>query len=194
MLKFVKWEEALARAMVEVLESDFLKKHDKLRKRFEEMELWPSQWQGVARGMQILQQQGNLLVADPTGSGKTRMISALQVALAQRLHAIGEGDRTHTAIICPPVVMDGWDNESIHGKLDVPAPLSHGLLSNGSPKNVEKVTKRLANGRILIMDEAHNYLNLGSKRSRYLAGHTADHVILRPPRPSTARLRTFCAW
>ncbi len=183
MLKFVKWEEALARAMVEVLESDFLKKHDKLRRRFNDMRLWPSQWQGIARGMQILQQQGNLLVADPTGSGKTRMVSALQVALAQRLHAIGEGDRTYTTIICPPVVMDGWEGECLNGKLEVPRPLSHGLLSNAGPRNEEKAKQQLANGRILIMDEAHNYLNQGSKRSRYLSGHGADHVILSTATP-----------
>ena len=186
-LQKVDWQEALARSIAEVLEGRWLQEYTALREHLDRLKLWPSQWQGVARGLQILREQGNLLVADPTGSGKTKMISALQLALTHSRWAMGQGDRTQTAVICPPVVMDNWDEEQLTNNLSARQPISHGVLSAKAGRRKEKARKQIAQSRILVMDEAHNYLNPGTNRSRMLEGHQADHVVLSTATPINRR-------
>ncbi|MCZ7140631.1 DEAD/DEAH box helicase family protein, partial [Salmonella enterica subsp. enterica] len=83
-LKVVSWQEALARACSELLEGQWAKHYIEQHIDLGDTKLWPSQEQGIAQALWILENVGSVLVADPTGSGKTRMGAHLLRALGDR--------------------------------------------------------------------------------------------------------------
>ncbi len=84
LLKVVSWQEALARACAELLEGDWAS--DLLGVRHERAQLWPSQIAGIAQALWVVENLGSVLVADATGSGKTRMGAHLVAAVRDRLY------------------------------------------------------------------------------------------------------------
>ena len=66
------WQEALARSCAALLEGDWAQDliPDGLKDEFEA--LWPHQKQGIAQALTVLETQGAVVIADPTGSGKTK--------------------------------------------------------------------------------------------------------------------------
>ncbi len=173
LMKVVTWQEALARACSELLSGDWV---DLLLSMENESErLWPSQRDGIAQALYILDNTGAVLIADATGSGKTRMGAFLVQATAARARATGRVSSL-CGIICPPSVIENWMTET-----DRPGPNtcvgSSGLLGRRS-KDAKRIVRILAQGDILVVDEAHNYHNLKSNRSQKLLESVATDLML----------------
>lgn len=176
LLRAVSWHEALARACAELLEGDwarsFLRAH-----ALPGAELWPHQRQGIAQALYILDRQGSVLVADATGSGKTRMGSWLVRAIQDRMARRQRGGPGRSSMVCPAAVRDAWVDESLRtgGQLDVHA---HSLLSHPTAREHERTVEALRRTQLLCVDESHNFLNLASNRTAHLLRNLADHVVL----------------
>ncbi|PVD50140.1 hypothetical protein DC498_21230 [Terrimonas sp.] len=182
LLKDATWEEALARAIAEILESKWMQDYPVLYQALITHNLWPSQKIGIARAMKIIQDQGRVLVADPTGSGKTKFATALAYTLFHWLWENGRKDRSNALIICPKQVMDNWEREQEHFALYNKIE-SMGRLSLGSDKSQRVLQKAIQNSDILVIDEAHNYLHPLSKRSKAIIPKGSSHVILSTATP-----------
>jgi len=182
LLKDATWEEALARAISEILESRWMKEYPVLYQALITHNLWPSQKIGIARAMKIIQDQGRVLIADPTGSGKTKFATALAYTLFHWLWENGLKDRSNALIISPKQVMENWEKEQEHFKLYNKIE-SMGKLSLGHDKNQKLLHRQIEVADILVVDEAHNYLHPGSKRSQAINPKGSTHVILSTATP-----------
>lgn len=177
LIKEVSWQEALARAIAEILEGSWLNDYKDILSRLEQTKLWPTQLKGLAQGVSILQNQSNVLIADPTGAGKTKLCTALVLSLKHWLYEVGKNLRTESLIICPPLVVDKWEDEFKSFKRLGHSQRSMGLLST-TGKNQQKLIKELSIANILTIDEAHNYLSPDSNRTSLIKENTADYKIL----------------
>lgn len=102
LLDKVTWQEALARSAALLIEGDWWKEFREMEATLTEFQLWPSQEQAIGRALFILDNYGSLLIADPTGSGKTRMGAALHLALVHRLWASGRSHLVNELLLSPP--------------------------------------------------------------------------------------------
>lgn len=175
LLRKVSWQEALARACAELLEGDWAPEH--MLSPGDRPRLWPSQEQGIAQALWVLENHGAVLVADATGSGKTRMGAHLLRALQDRYWRMGRGRKRFPVLICPPAVGPLWAGELAEAPESVRV-ISHGSLSRKKSHRAEEVEAALRNTQLLAVDEAHNFLNRMSNRSRKLYGNVADNVVL----------------
>ncbi len=186
LLKDATWEEALARAIAEILESKWMKDFPVLFQAIVRTALWPSQKIGIVRAMSVIQDQGNVLLADPTGSGKTKFATTLAYTLFHWLGENGYKDRSNALIIAPKQVIENWEVEQGHfnilNKIE-----SMGKLSNSKGKSLEKLQKEIEKIDILLIDEAHNYLNWKSKRSLRIRPKRSAHIILSTATPINKR-------
>lgn len=177
LLRVVPWQEALARACAELLEGEWAKAYLRTDYLPGDVELWPSQRQGIAQALLVLSQQGSVLVADATGSGKTRMGTHLIRAVQDQIIRSGRLRQGKALMVCPPAVRDNWEWEShLTG-----APLdtySHGSLSHTHSGRHELTVEGLRRAQILCVDEGHNFLNMKSNRTQQLLRNMADHVLL----------------
>jgi len=177
LLRVVPWQEALARASAELLEGEWARAY--LRQEYLplEAELWPSQKQGIAQALYILSRQGSVLVADATGSGKTRMGVHLVRAVRDDILRSGRLRQGKALMVAPPAVRDSWERESHFSgtQLDI---YSHGMLSHSQSGKHDLVIEALRRAQILCVDEGHNFLNIGSNRTQHLLRNMADHVML----------------
>ncbi|RZJ36558.1 MAG: hypothetical protein EOO51_00115 [Flavobacterium sp.] len=174
----VSWQEALARAIAEMVEGNWLEDYRNIITQLEKTALWPTQMSGLAQGISILQNQSNVLIADPTGAGKTKLCTALVLSLQHWLYEIGKHHHTESLIICPPLVVDKWGNEFSDFRKISHKQRSMGLLSNASGKNKKRVEQELQHAKILTIDEAHNYLSPDSNRTMVLRTNNADFKVL----------------
>jgi hypothetical protein len=131
---------------------------------------WPSQRQGIAQALWVLEHVGSVLVADATGSGKTRMGAYLIAALMQRF-LLGEGRARadlRPLLICPPGVVERWqhDNDETGFPLQVS---SDGVLSGGGKDVLERLLDKTRRAQVLAIDEAHRFLNPAAERTRAVA-------------------------
>ena len=167
----VGWREALARAVADLLRGDWAA--DLLAENARGGRgLWPSQRAGIAQALWVLESCGGVLVADATGSGKTRMGARLTKAVRDRLIRTGRIRDGLVTLVAPPLAIDTWSEEAIGCGLNL-QPVSHGVLSRDHALSVESV----ATAQVLAADEAHNFLN-ESKRTARVITHQADHVLL----------------
>lgn len=183
LLKVTTWQEALARAIAELLERSWQKDLPELYEKLNGINLWPSQRLGLGQALYILQTQGCVLIADPTGSGKTKLISTLQLVLFHWLWETGRRNKSYALTICPPLVKDSWTKEFIDMQFSQNGQISMGALSLKNGNNYTNHLKEIKNANILVIDEAHNFLNLNSQRSSSIAEHTSDNVILSTATP-----------
>jgi superfamily II DNA or RNA helicase len=177
LLKFVTWQEALARASAELLESYWANHYLESMIEIEPANLWPSQRQGIGQALYLLDTLGAVLVADATGSGKTRLGAHLLRAMHDRNWSSAKTRKGATLLICPPLVRKNWDRETAKCGVNVTI-VSHGLLSRMSKQDTSNLAIRLSSAQILAVDEAHNFHNQMSKRTRSLKHHLADQVVL----------------
>ena len=183
LLLIVSWQEALARAIAELLEDKHLNDYPELLKELNGVNLWPSQRMALAQALNIVKENGNVLIAEPTGSGKTRLVSSLRLCLTHWYIESRKKNRLETLIICPKVVEENWENESLELSFISQSQLSMGLLSNSSKRNKKIISRKLNNADLLIIDEAHNFLSQTSKRSQKLEDCLADNIILSTATP-----------
>jgi len=177
LIQKVTWEEALARAISEMFEGNWLKEYKEILTKLEQTKLWPTQWKGLAQAISILQSQSNVLIADPTGAGKTKLSTSLVLALKHWLYEVGRNYKTDSLIICPPLVVEKWEVE-FRSLKNINNSRSMGLLSNSSIKNKKKLIDELNIANILVVDEAHNYLSPTSNRTKLIRNNKADYKIL----------------
>ena len=183
----VSWEEALARAIAEILEGKWLMEYKDILEKLEKTKLWPTQWKGLAQAISILHNQSNVLIADPTGAGKTKLCTSTVLALKHWLFEIGKNYRTDSLIICPPLVITKWDEE-FRNLRNINNTRSMGILSNSSISNKRKIAEELDIANILIVDEAHNYLSPTSNRTQLIKSNKADYKILVTATPISKRV------
>lgn len=180
LLRFVTWREALGRAVGEIIEGDWMNRYPNLLQRLEALKppLWPSQIEAIGQALQVLDEQGSVLIADPTGSGKTRMGAALHASIVNRIWLRGQDpSSTHSLLISPPQVTDSWKRE--FGDFgDFRNIFSQGGLSRSEEHLEPAILREIRNARILFLDEAHNFLSRTSIRSMRLQRHAADTLVL----------------
>ena len=173
----VVWQEALARAMAEMLEGSWLDEYKEIMSRMSAAKLWPTQWKGLTQAVSILQNTSNVLIADPTGAGKTKLCTSIILCLQHLLYEKGKNHRTESLIICPPLVMKKWAGEfRSFGKLNN-NQISMGMLSNASVENKAKIAAQLKIGHLLVIDEAHSFL-ADSDRTAQIKTNRADYKLL----------------
>lgn len=177
LLQVVPWQEALARACAELLEGDWAR--DMLPRPHDGLSLWPSQRAGIAQALWVLENLGSVLVADATGSGKTKMGASLMAAVRGRLFETGRlrRDRDLTTLVCPPAVLATWQREALLAGVTV-MPVSQGLLSQPDADDPRVEVEQVARAQVLAVDEAHNFLSPDSKRTQRVRQSLADHVLL----------------
>lgn len=178
LLQLVEWDEALARAIAELLEGDWVEKYFKDLHPGEEFSLWPTQRQAIGQALYILDNEGSVLIAEPTGAGKTRVGAHLLAALLNRFWQQGRGNRSRYKIVAPPLVLINWQEELDNLYFTVANPISHGILSHLSSSQNQSHLKDIQDANVLLVDEAHNYLNTTSNRTQSIKNNKADHVIL----------------
>lgn len=180
LLRRVSWQEALARAIALIREGQWIQQYPEGWSGMPAPKLWPTQKKAIAQALYILERQGSVLVADPTGSGKTRLGTHLLEGLLNKLWQQSAQYRARYQIICPPQVADGWQRELEQLGSTSSIPISQGMLSQsrGENENAVQAFEQLKKANILLVDEAHNYLNKSSGRSQSIVVNRADHIIL----------------
>lgn len=182
LLQKVPWNQALARAIAEILEGNWISNYPQFQQKIESAKLWPYQVTGLAKSLILLDQQGSVLVADPTGSGKTRMITICILSLIHSLWETGNSDRTNTLILCPKPIVENWEKECLELSFLNNSTISIGILQREG-RNRNKAIKALQAANILALDEAHNFLSKKTNRSNAFDEHSADFVILSTATP-----------
>lgn len=178
LLQMVSWQDALARACAELLEGSWAEEYLRHAGLLGQGEvLWPSQVRGIAQALMLLRQVGSVLVADATGSGKTRMGVHLIRGLMQQIWSSSRRRKGEPVMVCPPLVKLTWEREANHCGLPL-ATTSHGMLSQRGGEDTELMLNRLSRAQILAVDEAHNFLNLASQRTQTILRNLADHTLL----------------
>ncbi len=172
LLRFVTWEEALARACADLLEGEWAQKY--LPGSVARGQLWPSQVAGIAQALWVIDDVGSVLVADATGSGKTRMGAHLTRSVRDRLYQTGRVRSDLAVLVAPPAVQETWEREAISCGLALKV-ISHGKLSRATEALEDTAVK---DAQILALDESHNFLNKATKRTQKVTGNAADHVLL----------------
>jgi len=181
LLQVVTWPEALARAIAEILEGDSLFEAGGLLA--DAPRLWPHQRQGVAQVLYVLDHLGNVLVADPTGSGKTKLVGTLLVALERRKQARLPRP-LNLAVVAPPSILKDWKDWCLELGRGGVVGISGGQLSkkDGTP-DPHGIRKELQVADVLVLDEAHRYLNARSLRTQLLLQHSYQHLLLTTATP-----------
>lgn len=177
LLRLVPWQEAVARASAELLEGEWAQRFLRGEYLPGDATLWPSQRQGIAQALFILKERGSVLVADATGSGKTRAGVHLVGAKVHEIIASNRLRKGKALLICPPSVVDNWGRESALGGVQMDI-YSHGSLSHRQSVSRDNLIHNLRRAQLLCVDEGHNFLNIGSNRTQELLRNMADHVLL----------------
>lgn len=189
LLRAVSFEEAVARACAELLEGEWAKRYLNRLGGGMVAPLWPSQLKGIARALWIIENEGSCLIADATGAGKTRMGAHLLKAVANRMWSKGRVRNDMMLLISPPgVVAEAWDEERSRCGLNL-VTHSHGILSRASSEGFKVATNDLRRAQCIAIDEAHNFLNQQSSRTRSLLCNMADHVLLFTATPINRGIR-----
>jgi hypothetical protein len=175
LLQFVPWQEALAKACSDLLDGAWAQRY--LSSSAAGSRLWPSQISGIAQSLWIVDNVGSVLVADATGSGKTRMGAHLVRAVRDRLWSTGRVRRDLTVLVCPPSVETTWYREAVSCGVTINT-VSHGLLSRQAGDGPRAQELAVKNAEILAIDEGHNFLSAGANRTRQVRESLAEHVLL----------------
>ena len=177
LLRLVPWQEAIARASAELLEGEWAQGYLRGEYLPGDAALWPSQRLGIAQALFILKERGSVLIADATGSGKTRAGVHLIGAKMHEIVASNRLRRGKAMLISPPSVKSEWEAESAIASVPIDV-FSHGMLSRTSDELHDTILSNLRRAQILCVDEGHNFLNVKSKRTQQLMRNMADHVAL----------------
>lgn len=176
LLRMATWQEALVRACSDLLEGEWASRYLDAPGAGGGA-LWPSQRSGIAQALWIIETVGSALIADATGSGKTRMGAHLVRAVRDRLWSTGRARRDTAVVVCPPAVERTWRHEANVSGVNLQT-VSHGLLSKEGAFGRRTEEESVSQAQILAVDESHNFLNPDSRRTRQVRESRADHVLL----------------
>jgi superfamily II DNA or RNA helicase len=172
------WDVTLARACAELLEGEWAKKYKPTNYWSDEPLLWPSQEQGIAQAIWVIENVGSVLVADATGSGKTRMGVHLIKNVINHIWGTGRVRKGDSVLVCPPKVLNSWEKEIRECEGAHLLAYSHGSLSSARSKKHQHLIDVIRRGQVLAVDEAHNFFNDSSNRTQALFSNIADYVLL----------------
>lgn len=145
---------------------------------YQGVSLWPSQKKGIGQALYLLETVGGVLVADATGSGKTRMGAHLLRAVHDRNWSSARSHKGSMLLVCPPLVAPSWERERANCGFSMEVA-SHGLLSHLDKKQADTaLVVQLASAQTLAVDEAHNFLNTMSNRTQRLLNNLSDQTLL----------------
>ena len=181
LIRKTTWQEALACAcwdMLDGMDSDELLKLFKL----DEKSLWPHQRQAIAQGLSILREQGSVLVADATGSGKTKTGLWLMTAADAMIKNSQDNNplSPDPILVVPSSVQKEWRREVRREIGRTPDVVGHGQISYNYEPDSEgsEILERLTDTTVVLVDEAHNFYNNKSNRTMRLRAHGAQSSIL----------------
>lgn len=192
LLSAVTWQEALARACAEVLEGDWARRYVAATETGDAPPLWPTQQQGIAQALWIMENLGSVLIADATGSGKTRMGAHLMRAAVERMWRTGQKRVDAPVLTCPRSIEGSWRDEFDLCRLGVEI-YTHGILSRPDSKKATRMSHALRQVQVFAIDEAHNFLDTSTQRTRALYGNLADYVVLFTATPINRGARDLVA-
>ena len=181
LIRKTSWQEALACACWDML--DGMEGDDLLSKfNLNNTDLWPHQKQAISQGLSILREQGSVLVADATGSGKTKTGMWLMSAA----DAMIKNTQNHNPlspdpiIVVPSAVQPEWQLEVRKELNKTPDVIGHGQISHNYPEGSAGYVarNRLYDTTVVLVDEAHNFYNNTSNRTTRLRDHGAQSSIL----------------
>lgn len=178
LVRHISWEEAIARAAAALLEGEWASEHE-FGGRIA-ANLWPSQVQGIKQALWLIENVGTVVIADATGSGKTRMGAHLLRSVRDRQRTrgnLGESAPTDPVLVCPPAVVETWKEELVDCGLNL-EPFSSGRLSHRDAIGHRRILRAIRHASLLAVDEAHNYHNPRSRRTMALFSGTADRNVL----------------
>lgn len=102
----------------------------------------------VAQGFRLLEKHGGFFLADVVGLGKT--VIATLIAKRFFFHNGFPDHRSHTLIVVPPALRDGWESTKKAFRLD-----NCDIINNGSLHKV----RHPETYDLIIVDEAHKFRN-----------------------------------
>lgn len=178
LVRHITWEEAVARSAAALLEGEWASERD-LGGSIA-ANLWPSQTQGIKQALWLIENVGTVVIADATGSGKTRMGAHLLRSVRDRQRTrghLGESTPSDPVLVCPPAVIENWQDELIDCGLNL-EPFSQGRLSHPDASGHQRILRAIRHASLLAVDEAHNYHNPRSRRTMALFSGTADRNVL----------------
>ena len=178
LLRYSTWQEALARSCAALLEGDWAKQliPDNMKDEFDK--LWPHQRQGIAQALAVIENQGAVVVADPTGSGKTKIGGWLLRRAHQRMLSKGGEMATNLTptMVCPSSVEKYWYR--IFDELGIlPQVLPIGILSGGRSRSSIERLKQIERTNLLAVDEIHNFYGKTTIRTKRLSDNWAESRI-----------------
>ena len=181
LIRKTSWQEALACACWDMLDG---LDGDKFLKQFnlDQTNLWPHQKKAIAQGLSILREQGSVLVADSTGSGKTRTGLWLMAAADAMIKNSQENSPLNPdpILVVPSAVQKEWRREVRRELRRTPDVVGHGQISHNYKENTEgaEILDRLTDTTVVLVDEAHNFYNDKSNRTMKLRAHGAQSSVL----------------
>ena len=175
LLRWVEWPDALARACAELLQGEWAGSQLNATLPPRKVSLWPSQKQGIAQALYLLSRQGGVLIADATGSGKTRLGAHLIRILQHQIITSNRRLHGRVMLICPPAVVKNWEKEANDADINFQI-VSDGRLSNRSAR--KKLLQPTRRAQVLCIDEGHKFLNRKANRTAALLRNLADHTIV----------------
>jgi superfamily II DNA or RNA helicase len=178
LLHEVSWQEAIARACAEVLEGRETKRFLSHNGPWEAPPRWPSQDQGIVQALWVLDTFGCVLIADATGSGKTRMGAGLMRCLLDRARTSSRLRNDKMVLLAPSEVLKmDWERECNLVQASVHV-CGHGSLSQKQSGYHEIAMSAVQRAQFLAIDEAHRFMNPDSNRTQAIYQNNADNVIL----------------
>lgn len=141
--------------------------------------LWIHQKRSIWQALKILNEAGAVIIAEPTGSGKTKIASTILRYLYDKYSE----DNTlsgRIVVICPPNVESEWTEEIIEKyKITGVDVISSGVIADLDSDRNTKHRINIQNAKIILLDEAHLYSNLLSKRGKnLLVKNQTDYLIM----------------
>ena len=124
----VSWQKALARACATLLEGEWAAEYIVGAGKEGWPNLWPSQRRGLAEAMWVIENVGSVLVADATGSGKTRMGAWLLRAIFDSVIERGGRRIGMPVLVSPPMVTEHWAKECTHRQSKLTSALPAGFI------------------------------------------------------------------
>jgi superfamily II DNA or RNA helicase len=174
LLRTVSWTQSLARGCSELLDGawadEFLIGSDY------SIKLWPHQKQGIAQALALLESQGAVVVADATGSGKTRTGAWLIRSVFIKMVREGGHLRRHLTplLLAPKSVTESWRKELLGSPADI---TSDGLISRNT-KRAANAHESLQHTNVLAVDEVHRYYDKTSARTKQLLNAQASSRMM----------------
>lgn len=141
--------------------------------------LWVHQKRSVWQALKILDRDGAVIIAEPTGSGKTKIAATVLRYLYDK-YSETNSLNGNIVIVCPPNVEKEWTEEIIEKyKIAGVDIISSGVINAiDDPKHIKHLLS-LKNAKILLLDEAHTYANLLTKRGKNLLfNNYTDYLIM----------------